>query len=482
MTRLSTRLSLGLAISLALILTAQWFAMRHVFSDIATQQLVKKLVRDGEHLLANLRLDAHGALQLDETQLQAMYQRPFSGAYFVIQTGTQNFASRSLWDVTLVIKPLDNQILNAGDMLSMMTAGPQNQRLLTVAHGYRKYQQTITIIVAEDVTALDASLRQFERWYGAISAVILALLLLLQSVIVKLSLRPLKLVEQNVAEIATGKKTTITAVGPAEITPLILEFNRLLSVMQRQSQRSKEAFGNLAHALKTQLAVINQALNNEMASHDAAHKTQSHSNNTAKLNAFLQTLTSLMLTVKNATQAMDNIVTRELKKVRLQRQAVAGKRISLSDTVKPLIETLQFIHQDKSLHIHCDISAKHLMLEDPEAFSELLGNVLDNACKWCSQQVYLAIKVVNRQYSTSPNNELHTLVITVADDGLGCDASALNDLKLRGFRLDESTPGSGLGLAIAQDIVDNFGGTLSFSSAEAHGGLEVCITLPQSFT
>jgi len=77
--RLSTRLSLGLAISLALILTAQWFVMRHVFSDIATQQLVKKLVRDGEHLLANLSLDPHGALQLDETQLQAMYQRPFSG-------------------------------------------------------------------------------------------------------------------------------------------------------------------------------------------------------------------------------------------------------------------------------------------------------------------------------------------------------------------------------------------------------------------
>ncbi len=472
--RLSTRLSLGLAISLALILTAQWFVMRHVFSDIATQQLVKKLVRDGEHLLANLSLDPHGALQLDETQLQAMYQRPFSGAYFVVQTSAQNLASRSLWDATLNIKQLNHQILNAGDMLSLMTTGPQNQRLLTVAHGYRKYQQIITIIVAEDVSALDASLRQFERWYGAISAVILVLLLLLQYGIVKLSLRPLKLVEQNVAEIATGKTTTITAVGPAEIKPLVLEFNRLLSVMQRQSQRSKDALGNLAHALKTQLAVINQALNN------MASEMPSETEDFPKLNAFSQAHATFAL-VKNATQTIQNIVTRELKNARLQSQAVAGKRQLLSDAVTPLIETLQFIYQDKTLTIHCDIPANPLMLDDPEAFSELLGNVLDNACKWCSQHVYLTIKTLSAQDATLQNNTSHTLLITVADDGLGCDARALNDLKVRGFRLDESTPGSGLGLAIAQDIVDNLGGTMRFASGQTHSGLEVQITLPQGF-
>lgn len=99
--RLSARLSFGLALSLMLILIAQWFVMRHVFSDIATQQLVKKLSQDSEHLLANLNADANGILTLEAGQLQAMYQRPFSGDYFVIATNQQSIASRSLWDAPL---------------------------------------------------------------------------------------------------------------------------------------------------------------------------------------------------------------------------------------------------------------------------------------------------------------------------------------------------------------------------------------------
>ena len=137
-------------------------------------------------------------------------------------------------------------------------AGPQRQPLLVRVAGYSRQQHDLTIAVAEDLTALEAGLRRFQLIYGAVSAAVLAALLLVQRLIVSRGLSPIEAVRENLARLERGEAARIDAAAPAEIEPMIVELNRLLGTMDKRSRRSREALGNLAHALKTRLAILNQ--------------------------------------------------------------------------------------------------------------------------------------------------------------------------------------------------------------------------------
>jgi len=143
-----------------------------------------------------------------------------------------------------------------------------------------------------------------------------------------------------------------------------------------------------------------------------------------------------------------------------------GKGVDLAELVSQLIETLQRIYRDKALNINWQLAEKVRFDGDREDLLELLGNLLDNACKWCHQALALNISMVDDR-----------LCLVVEDDGPGCDDDILSSLSQRGFRADESKPGSGLGLAIVQDIVESYSGSLSFQRSEQWGGLQVTVHL-----
>ncbi|MES2500291.1 MAG: ATP-binding protein [Pseudomonadota bacterium] len=439
MISLKKRLSYGLTFSLILLLGLQWGVISYVFGSLSEKQLINRLSQDSESLLAGIGFNAQGQLLLNQQRVSAVYQRPLSGHYYVIQAANQYEYSRSLWDNHLAAPKLESGLVN-----TFRVTGPEGQALLMDVRGYKKQQVDITIAVAEDLAGVNQALRQFQWIYGGISLLILLALLLIQWRIIRHSLKSLKLIRDHLLRIESGEMNQINALAPAEIAPLITEFNRLLSMMGNQSRRSREALGNLAHALKTQLTILNQT-----AEQFTAVKNKQFS-----------------AAIYETTEIMRHIVERELKRARLIGNTLPGRRVDVKEEVTLMVKTLQLMHVSKTPIIHCNVDENISYIGDQEDFSELLGNLLDNACKWCKQHVYLTIKVEQG------------MILIVEDDGAGCEIDKINALTKRGFRLDETKPGSGLGLAIVHDIVENYNGTLSIDQSTQYGGLRVCIWLP----
>jgi signal transduction histidine kinase len=336
-------------------------------------------------------------------------------------------------------------VLAAGARTDFRATGPEQRPLLVEARGFRKQEREMTVAVAEDLSELNAALLRFQLTYGAASAAVLAILLLVQRTIVSRSLRPVEAVRDNLARLERGEAAQLESAGPLEIAPLIAELNRLLASMSNRSRRSREALGNLAHALKTRLAVLGQVAE---APELAAH-------------------TNLRETLLESAAEMRRIVERELKRARLLGSALPGRRVDLRGEIDVLVRTLQAIYIDKSLRLDWEAASNTQFNGDREDLLELLGNLLDNACKWSRGRVSLKASAIEG------------VCFVIEDDGPGCAPGALDDLTRRGFRADESEPGSGLGLAIVRDIVEGYGGTLLFGRSPALGGMRVEVRLPE---
>lgn len=463
MISLNKRLSYGLTFSLVVLLGLQWGVISYVFSSLSEKQLINRLDQDSESLLSGISFNAQGQLLLNPQRVSAIYQRPLSGHYYVIKAANQHQYSRSLWDNNLAIPTFKTGSTNTLQT-TLRTTGPEGQTLLMSVQSFKKHQQIITIAVAEDLTEVNQALRLFQWIYGGISLLILLALLLIQRRIVSNSLKPLQVIRDNLLRIESGEVSKIESLGPAEISPVIAEFNRLLNMMGNQSRRSREALGNLAHALKTQLTILNQTAEQFSVAENKRFSA----------------------TIYETTEIMRHIVERELKRARLIGNTLPGRRVDVQEEVTLMVKTLQLMHVAKMPIITVQIDENVSYIGDQEDFSELLGNLLDNACKWCNQQVHLTIKTesfnsksVNSQSSESDiYKSKQGMIFMVEDDGVGCELDKLDALTQRGFRLDETKPGSGLGLAIVHDIVESYNGKLTFDRSAKYGGLRVVIWLP----
>lgn len=432
MTSLKRQLSWGLVISLIVLLTLQWAVVTYAINKLTENQLVERLQREGESLLAGAEFNASGQLLLVANHISAVYQRPFSGHYYVLFSGQQRYTSRSLWDTDLNITSL-----NAGEHANLYMRGPEQQPLLVTVHGYRKQQGVITIAVAENLTNLQANVTRFQIVYALVSLIGLFALLAIQRLVVFNALRPLQRIQESMAKLASGEESQISNTGPEEVAPLIDEMNRLLTAVQNKSKRSRESLGNLAHALKTKLTLLNQA----------AERPE------------LETFPDIRHEIYNTTQSISHTIEHELKRARLVGDTHPARRVDLKIEIAQLVHTLRQIYQAKAVNIMWEITPEARFTGDREDLLEILGNLLDNACKWCRSTVSLTVSGGG------------TTIFVIEDDGPGCAEHELNLLTRRGFRADESMPGSGLGLAIAYDIVDSYGAQLHFSRSAALGGL-----------
>ncbi|BEV07764.1 ATP-binding protein [Methylophilus sp. DW102] len=438
MKSLRTQLSLGLTLSLVGLLTLQWAVVTFTIDHLIQSQMTARMQQEAEGVLAGVTVNAHGQLVLAPHVMTAAYQRPFSGRYFIVMLDQSKTQSRSWWDVNLPVSAL-----KVGEERVMHLTGPESQPLLLLGHGYRKQQRMITIYIAESLVELQQSLRMFHWLYGVFSLLGLLALLALQRWIVVNTLHPLQQIKESLAKVASGELQQMNASGPAEVMPLINEFNRILKSASQKTRRSRLAIGNLAHGLKTRLAQL------QLLSGDAS----------------LESDAQLRHMVQSCADEIYQDVERELKRARLMGDAYTSQTTDLELVLPTLVATLQKIYSEKTVGFAWQHDGQPRVMIDREDMLELLGNVLDNAFKWCRSQVQLNISV---------QAEIH---IIVEDDGPGSQASELAALLQRGMRMDESKPGSGLGLAIVQDIVQHYQGSIVLDHSPRLGGLRVTFTL-----
>ncbi len=357
----------------------------------------------------------------------------------MVQVDGKASASASLQNQPLTLSPVGpNQA-----MLYHLDNGPQQQPLLVLGQGFVKFGHKIVISVAEDLSAVDHDITSIRFAYFNLTLLILGCAIALQRYDVKRALQPLTDVGRELEFITTGHQQQITVDVPTEVKPLVKEVNRLLALVVRRLQQSRTAIGNLAHAIKPPLAMLFRVAEHPVFNDHPELQQQLH----------LQ------------TDTIHRSIERELKRARIAGNSQASMAFNPYAELITLVTLLKTIYAEKQLDI--TINAPDVLVHfDREDMLEMIGNLLDNACKWAKHAVRVEVAFA------------HTLTIAVADDGPGCDTLAAQLLTQRGKRLDESIKGHGLGLAIVLDIAELYDGVLQIGRSDRLGGFLATVRLP----
>jgi signal transduction histidine kinase len=438
MRSLQFRLSLGLFVSLALAFVVLWILVSSASRYLAEGYISTRLEHDTESLLTALQFDNTGKFTLDTNRLNPIYARPFSGHYFKIQAAHDSLRSRSLWDQDLSVPSLAS-----GSQQHRYVRGPQHQPLLMLISAFDKSGQVVTIAVADDLSPVEKDLRHLQRYFVLAALILLLILIGVQGLILHAGLRPLDKTRQELQALTQGKLTQLDQDVPKEVLPLVAEINHLLDVLEKRLSRSRNALGDLAHALKKPLTVLKQLARADSLANDP----------------------DLQHTILQQLETLQRHITRILQRARLAGEGPVGSLFHATEEIPALLATLQQMYHTKSLVFESQLPKDLTIAVDREDMLELIGNLLDNACKWAAHRVRIRL---------TQNQTTH---IDIEDDGPGVDAEKLSELTQRGRRLDETTEGHGLGLAIVHEIVTSVGGEIQLQRSQELGGLHARVIL-----
>ncbi|ODR85490.1 sensor histidine kinase [Shewanella xiamenensis] len=405
--------------------------------QILTQDFVaSRLQHDADSLISALEPQADGTWSLSTDRLPNVYHRVNSGHYFAINIGEQQLRSRSLFDHNVVLPTL-----KVGEQ-KLATQYVGHHHWLMFSQAIVKNEQTIILWVTEDISSLEQTQLRFLGFAAVVVLLTIMILLFAQHLLLKRGFKSLEQMPDAIRQLRLQGQEIDTQHTPTEISPLIEEIERLINQLGQRVQRSRNALGNLAHEMKRPLQGLQSYLDSL-----APEQRREGSKVLADLH---------------------HIIERELKRTKIVGLSTPGRFTVLNDDLPPLIQVMQRIYPERQIDYRFD---KALVIPfDRDDLLELLGNLLDNACKHARRQIQLCIE------QTNTSNRAY--LIEVSDDGEGVSDSDLTVITERGIRLDESVQGHGLGLSICKDIVESYQGELSFTHSTL-GGLKVSVILPQ---
>lgn len=281
--------------------------------------------------------------------------------------------------------------------------------------------------------------------YGVATAVVAAFCMLFGFLQVRRGMSPINQLRNRLTAVHKGIAARVEGSYPSEVQPLVDDLNALIEERERRVARAVAKAGDLAHGLKTPLAVL---------AHEA-HQAQVAGH------------AQLAAEIEQQIDRMRRQIDYHLAHARSAAYAASpAARSSIATSAEGLLRALKRLHAERGLHIEIDAPASHAFRGQREDLDEMLGNLLDNACKWARTQVGLTCSKVGEQ-----------IVIAVDDDGSGIEPSMRETVMRRGVRADEAAQGSGLGLAIVRDLAEMYGGSISLEESPM-GGTRARLTLP----
>jgi len=385
---------------------------------------------------------------------EPLFELPLSGWYWRMArtdgNKTEVRASRSLWDATLPSLEEQGVELDQSGVRLAYVPGPENQHLRMVERPVDLgIEGKYLAAVAGDATEIDEETRAFNLYLAVTFAALTVGLLLTTVFQVRFGLKPLKRISNSLAAIRSGHAERLEGDFPREIAPLARETNALLDANRAIVERARTHVGNLAHAIKTPLSVIvNEA---SAKRHDP-----------------------LAGKVLEQAEIMRSQVAHHLERARIAaRVQTIGTVTEAAPVVAALCRTMEKIHRDRDVAIDIEVQDGARFRGERQDLEEMVGNLIDNACKWARQRVFVEVLV---QPAVGAASE-PVLRIVVDDDGPGLSPDERRQVARRGQRLDETKPGSGLGLSIVTDLAALYGGSLTLSAAPI-GGLRAELALP----
>lgn len=433
-------LVIGLVLSLAVVFGVQWSAVRVAIDAMMQDYIAGELAQDADELFSALSVRPGGETTLELVHFDPAFLSPSSGRYYQILVDRAiALRSASLLDQALTVRPA-----HRGERYVDHVAGPHEQALLLSATSYEIQGRPITIAVAVDLKPINAEFEILMARYTQVSLIMFVLLVVLQIGMVRLALAPLRRAQADVSRLERGEIGQLGERVPAEVLPLVREVNRLLALLTRRLQRSRESLGNLAHALKAPLTVLTY-----LAEDDQIRRQPALARQMAEQLGILR-----------------GRIDSELRRARIAGRRASGVPLDLPAEIEALAATLRKLYPDRKLDLVCRVEPGMQFHGDREDLLELCGNLLDNACKWARSRVLVSVR------------DEDGMVLMVEDDGPGCSPEDLNQITRRGVRMDEATEGHGLGLAIASSIASSYGAEMRLDCSHELGGFRATVTFP----
>jgi signal transduction histidine kinase len=449
---LALRLFLSATVWTVLILLVTGFVLSGLYRDSVERAFDRRLGVYLKTLIADLASPDIAIEKTGQMLGEPLFELPLSGWYWQVtrldRPKPEVTSSRSLWDRGLPHLGEQQVAPDPDGSRKSYVLGPEEQRLRLVERDVDLGDDgRFLVAVGGDASELDDEVLAFDGAIITTFLVLAAVLLLTTLFQVRFGLAPLNRISRSLAAIRSGKAEKLVGSFPVEIEPLARETNALIDANREIVERARTHVGNLAHALKTPLSVM---VNEAAARGDDAFADK----------------------VKEQTGIMRDQVTRHLERARIAaRVAVVGTITDVVPVVQALARTIEKSHHEKKIAIELDIQAEALFRGERQDLEEMVGNLVDNACKWAGSRV--SIEVLAEQ----PEPGRQVVRIVVDDDGPGLTPAQRDQVSRRGQRLDETKPGSGLGLSIVVELARLYGGALNLGTAPI-GGLRAELVLP----
>lgn len=441
------RLVVAWAVFIVISLQLAGIALRVMFERAIMRRTLVELNADVRQLIKGSELDAEGRLRIAREPTDPQFDIVNGGRYWQVRSSRgEVLHSRSLTDFVLDY----NAPVAADAQDTAWIAGPKKQLLFAVVQRVTMQAPGDTLLDFALIAAVDAAEigEETSKYSSDLFYSIAGLTVLFIAgawIHVAIGLRPLEQLRSSVSSVRAGKARQVEGEFPEEIMPLVLETNALLDAQDVALRKARARASDLAHGLKTPLAVIgakSRQLRREGADAIAAD-------------------------LDRQVDSMRRHVDREMARARARgARAVSQVRVDACDLLDILVTALRGLPKGEQLEWKLDWPTRLDIAVDPDDFNNMIGNLADNALKWASTTIHVVA------YGRDGK-----VAVVVEDDGPGVAESDLDRILLRGERADTKVQGSGLGLSIVSDLVELYGGELKLSRSSL-GGLRSVLVLP----
>ncbi|WP_420599460.1 ATP-binding protein [Neptuniibacter sp.] len=442
---LQGRLLIASVVILPLVLLLAGLALSRAYEYSQENELQQRLQLQVYLLLGSIDLKEEH-IQFPERLTEPRYDRPHSGLYAAIHDQSGQLLWRSLSSITLVNKEIErsgNITLAAGE--------PQFQHLsdeslfryqLRIIWEFPEEDKSLIFTVMESDIGFVSNLKEYNQHLLIWMSIIFLVALLAQTLILRWGLFPLRKLAKDLKAIESGSSELLSGHYPDEVEPVTQNLNGLIESERQQRERYRNTLGDLAHSLKTPLAVMRGAGEEK------------------------QSIEGYKKLVDEQVLRMDQIVQYQLSRAVKSQNAPLGKAVSINPIVERMLSALGKVYRDKAVTTEVDIPTNLKFPGDERDLMELLGNLLENAFKYGDSKVGIRGDI---------NNQL--LQLHICDDGPGVPVELRQVILKRGERLDTSVQGQGIGLSVVTDIISSYQGELEIADSP-YGGSCFIIRMP----
>lgn len=445
---LNLRLIISSSIVLAAFLGLAGIALERAYKEGTEQALRERLKIHIYAILSSAELDRKGRIQMPESFPEARFSSSGSGllASLFSQDGELVWRSKS----NIGNNPILFEKIATGETkYPYLKSRDYSAGLYAIYYGFvwediSGREHRFTLAVAEDAISFQSQISGFQNTLWSWLGTIVILLIAVQAIILRWSLKPLRIIARDLKAIEAGKKEKLDSEYPQEISLLSSNINLLIDGERSHLERYRNTLADLAHSLKTPLAIIRGCSEDESIS------------------------PQLKSTLRDQIDRMDELVEYQLKKAAARGKKRLSAPVELLPILEKIIRSLDKVYAEKGIEWEVSVNRDLAVLCEEGDLFEIFGNLLDNACKWTHQKI--RISVVSKDLE-------NRVVLSITDDGPGIPEDKIDEVMSRGVRADEQVKGHGIGLAVVNELVRLSGGKITGTTGPL-GGQEWQVSLP----